>query len=219
MPDIIELQEKIAQHTDILVIKSSPLLDITQTLRDIKDVSEIHVVGVEGECKEILVIAKEGSERISFKAIDLSQDGETISFFSYTPSDVMSPVNYMSDHNDIAEYKYLYEPNACIMKLTPWENLTLAFTDLKKMGRDSHLFLSNTLYENFPGRIMEVEKEIKGKDRRTLKGLPVNIVARNYPLKADKLRQETGAKEGTNQFLYASRVGSTPVMLLCKRLK
>ncbi|MDE5874926.1 MAG: SAM-dependent methyltransferase, partial [Muribaculaceae bacterium] len=105
-----------------------------------------------------------------------------------------------------------------VMKLGCWKSLQEKFPGLLKLSANSHLFVSESLIDNFPGRAMRIDKTVNKKDRKSLKGFPVNIVSRNYPISADELRKTLGVKEGDNMFLYASRLGSSPLLILCDRL-
>lgn len=216
IPDIISIKDQILKRSSRLLVKASPLLDITQTLRDFVKVSAIHSVCVEGECKEILIDINNSSLLLTYHAVDLDREGNIISRLDYTEDESKSGEILFTKPS--STFRYLYEPNAAVMKLAPWKVLQQKFPDLEKLDTVSHIFVSNTLYNSFPGRVMEIEKEITNKDRKTLKGLPVNIVSRNFPAKADELRKKLGVKEGKDKFLYATRLSSRPVMILCRRL-
>ena len=215
-PDVVSLQDEIMSHTKSLLIKASPMLDVSETLRDIENASAIHVVCVEGECKEILIEINQENKLRNFFAVDLNRSGHILSQLKYNENDGQQEIVYAQD---IHSSHYLYEPNAAVMKLSPWKVLSCKFPNLKKLAPDSHIFISADLYDDFPGRIMRIEKEINKKDRNSLKGIPINIVSRNYPLSADSLRKDIGAKEGQDDFLYASRLGKKPVLLKCTRVQ
>ena len=227
LPDIIAIQEMLRDKGSIVFIKASPLLDITQTLRDISLVRSIRAVCVEGECKEILVeTGKQNNDidrvsEIIKEAVDLNNKGDVISSFSYreicNAETDMLHLPYAEEYNLIPG-NYLYEPNAAMMKLAPWRELCLRFPDLKKLAPSSQLFVSEALYTNFPGRILKIEKLIEKKDRKVLKGLPANVVVRNYPVSAENLRKQLGVKEGSDTFIYGTRL-KNPVLLLAKRVK
>lgn len=215
-PDVVLLQDEIMSHCKRLLIKASPMLDVSETLRDIKNTSAIHAVCVEGECKEILVEVNPEKKIRSFFAVDLNRSGHVLSQLKYDENDMQKEIIYAQE---IHSCHYLYEPNAAVMKLSPWKILSARFPNLKKLAPDSHIFISADLYADFPGRIMRIEKEINKKDRNSLKGIPINIVSRNYPLSADALRKDIGAKEGNDDFLYASRLGKKPILLKCVRFQ
>lgn len=216
-PDVLTLQEELLRKCHTLIIKASPLLDITQTLKDIPSAKKIRVVSVAGECKEVLVEASDGATLQSLEAIDLRQDGEVNYSFSYLPGENTDKIIFAAEE-EIVTVAYLYEPGAALMKLMPWGELGHRFPSLRKFGASSHLFVSSQHIEDFPGRRLRIESIIDKKSRKTLKGSPANIVVRNYPLSADKLRKKLGMKEGKDEFIYASRLGDTPILLKCIRI-
>ncbi len=224
-PDIISIQPLLIQKCHRLFIKASPLLDITQTLHEISNVSAIRAICVEGECKEILIesvtrkadaVDLQDDPPILKEAIDLDNNGKIISIFSYIDSGVESISDYCEE-SDIKTGHYLYEPNAAVMKLSPWKELNLKYKDLKKIAPSSHLFISDKLYDDFPGRKLRIEKLIEKKDRKNLKGLPVNVAVRNYPMSAEDLRKQLGVKEGRNHFIYGTRL-KKPVLILADKI-
>lgn len=236
LPDIINHQNFIKKKCRKLMIKASPLLDITQTLKDISCVTVLRVICVNGECKEILIECEEDKREknpdnktnsfsvgnnILKEAIDLTDEGKVKSFFrvnSYQGEINRSEtINYVHE-KEIIKGMFLYEPNAGMMKLAPWHALCDKFPDLKKVAPSSHLFISENLYADFPGRILEIDKLIEKNDRKKLKDLPVNIVVRNYPKSVDELRKEFRVKEGMDTFLYATRT-KKPILILAHRFQ
>lgn len=225
-PDIIKFQELLSERCRRLFIKASPLLDINQTLKDINNIVALRVVCVSGECKEVLVeVSSEFDGTILFEAVDLSNQGKIVSRYSFRePCDNVlenqerkTDIIVYAEKGDIIPGSYLYEPNAAIMKLAPWKQLADKYKGLKKFDISSHLFVSQYIYEDFPGRILSIEKLIDKKERKTLKDLPLNVVVRNYPLSAVQLRKELKVKEGSDGFIYGSRI-KDPVLILAKRL-
>lgn len=231
-PDIISHQETVLSKCKRLLIKASPLLDITQTIKDFPGITSIRVVGVKGECKEILIeIDRSKNTSTTFpesknteptlEAIELNLSGNIIyRFVAETSSSYKTdvPITF-ADSSDLKQGNYLYEPSAMMMKLGAWVSLCQKFTGIKKFGQSSHLFVSKDLYEDFPGRISRIENMVTKQDRKAMKDLPVNIVSKNYPLSADELKKFLNTKEGDNKFLYASRIDRKPVMLLTEKVK
>lgn len=219
-PDFLAIKGELLQRCRRLLIKASPLLDITRTLKDIPEAKSISAVSVGGECKEILVEADPNGGLQEITAIDLSQNGETNYRFSYnpnTPAFVSKPT--LAAEKDITKGAYLYEPGAAVMKLAPWDAISSQFPKLKKFGLSSHLFVSPAFYDDFPGRILQVDSIIDKKSRKSLKGFPANVVSRNYPLKAEELRKKLGISEGLDNFIYATRLGDSPVLISAKRIR
>lgn len=218
IPDVAEIQDIIFCHSPRLLVKASPLLDITSALNSIKYCVAARVVCVEGECKEVLIEANRDNDGkdILYEAVDIFQNGKIKSLFSYSSSD-QGIVEYAT-LDCLHSGMFLYEPNAAVMKLSPWTVLSARYPSLKKLSKLSHLFVSDELYINFPGRITAIEGVIEKKDRKTLKGFPANVVSRNYPESADELRKRLSLKEGKDSFIYATKLGDKPILFLTKRV-
>lgn len=216
-PDILKLQEYILFAGKRLVIKGSPLLDISQTLIDFPSTTAIRSVSVDGECKEILVEAEKRGSLQTIEAVSLDRSGKIIYDFKYTPSEESGEVAY-AEYSDIRNGSFLYEPDAGIMKLAPWNILSSRFNGLKKFGKSTHLFVSDSYHKGFPGRIMRIERILEKNDRKNLKGLPVNVATRNYPMSAIELRKKLKVKEGLDSFVYGSRIGDDTILILAERL-
>ena len=228
-PDILENLNLIQSKSAKILIKASPMLDITQTLRDFDDVSSIRAVGVKGECKEILIeISNKGPSKkpdvdypVILEAVNLDDTGNVLSSFSVdvTPTkqdEDKNTIRYASN-GDIIKGSYLLEPSAMVMKLTPWKEICDRF-NAKKLDPVSHLFVSDKLPEDFPGRVTEIDRVIQKKDRKNLVEYPASVVARNYPLSSESLRKSLRLSEGDKNFIYATRIASKPVLILCRSI-
>ena len=229
-PDIITNLDLILSGANKVLIKASPLLDVTQTIKDLKKVKSIRAVGVKGECKELLIELsneiKDNEEPILLEAIDLNTEGTVLSSFSdfftlETRHSIQSDniIDKTYDPIKTADLigKYLLEPSAMIMKFSPWDTIARRF-QATKLGKSSHLFVSETLPQYFPGRVTKIEKVITNKDRKSLKGFPASVVSRNYPLSSETIRKEYGLKESDQNFIYATRIGDKPIMLLTNKI-
>lgn len=222
-PDITAIQDILTEHCKTLFIKASPLLDVTETMREIHYINAIRAISVNGECKEILIEASKRTDDhtgtpILAEAIDFCSDGSILSRFTYELNTMCKiPISHASE-GDIQPGTYLFEPNAPIMKLAPWSEICSRFHSLKKLGKSTHLFIGPHLVSDFPGRKMKVISIADKKDRKALKGSPVNVVSRNYPITADELRKKMELKEGGNTFLYATRIGNRPILVIAERI-
>lgn len=215
-PDVVENQELLLEKSQRVMIKASPLLDVTQTLRDFKNISSVKAVGVKGECKEILVeLKRDFSDTPVLEAVNLDEKGKILNVFRFE-KDSSCEIQYI-DTKEGFEGKYLLEPSAMIMKFGPWSELCKRFT-AKKMGQSSHLFVSETYPENFPGRVTRIKQLLKKQDRKTLEGLPASVVSRNYPVTADEIRKKFKLQEGNLNFIYATRVNGKPMMYLSEAI-
>ncbi len=237
VPNMIELSPTLLQQADRVLVKASPIIDITKAIDDLPNVAKVYVIGVAGECKEVLLELRRGFEgQISLEAIDLSNESfslEQIADPSFNPKIISRFIcNHTGESKKMgnaglnyAELEdlttgFLYDPNACVHKLNAGAAITTQFEGLKKISANTDLYWSNQFFDEFPGRIMEIEKRLEGKDLKKLKGTEVNVAVRNYPLKADEIRKKYGLKEGNSLFLYAFRAGKkeNPIALLCKKL-
>lgn len=217
-PDILSVMNELLSYCDKVLIKTSPLLDISQTLKDIPSTVKIRAVSVGGECKEVLIEATENGALQSMEATDLTNDGEINYQFIYNPLKENILPKYALE-GDLQLGNYLYEPGATVMKVCPWGEMSERYPDLKKFSSSSHLFLSSTLYEKFPGRILKIEQIIDKNSRKTLKGSPANIVTRNYPINSEELRKKLGVKDGGDKFIYGTRIDTKPILISATKVK
>ena len=199
-PNVVELQELMLQKARRVMIKLSPMLDISQALKELHHVKEIHVVAVENECKELLFI------------LEPDFDGEPV-FTCVNLQTEQPSVQFTQEEEKVATLqlakepaRYLYEPNAAIMKGGCYRLLTLRF-DIQKLHRNSHLYTSVDLVENFPGRIFEIDDwAVYGKKATTLlDGVDkASIAIRNFPITVAELRKKLRIGDGDQVYLFAT---------------
>ncbi|MFM9837108.1 MAG: THUMP-like domain-containing protein [Cyclobacteriaceae bacterium] len=198
LPNISELQPKIFERADHILLKASPLLDIQQGLREITHVRKVFIISVENECKELLFFAdqKFSGEPI-VEAVNLDQEGkveETFTFFASNEKKSESQFN--------KPLSYLYEPNASILKAGAFKLISSRF-NIFKLHTNTHLYTSQELIQNFPGRTFKIEridptdKELK----MLLLGGKANVATRNYPLSAEELKKKLRLKDGGEKFV------------------
>lgn len=219
-PNILENQELLFFHTDKILIKASPLLDITQTMKDFQNISSIKALGVKGECKELLIelTPKQEFQNIILEAVNLNNDGNIISSFSEEcGKDKDKEIISYATQTDLHEKAFILEPSAMVMKLALWESICKRF-NAKKFSKSSHLFVTNSLPDDFPGRVTKFKDIIKKQDRKSMMGLPASVVSRNHPLSPDEIRKSLKLKEGDKNFIYATRLGDKPLMFLSESI-
>lgn len=219
-PDVVTHQDLINSQAKRIFIKASPLLDLTQTLKDIRNITSLHAVGVKGECKELLIEINPGysekNQKIRLEAVNLDNEGNILSHFTKYLSEETENNGFSIPYatkEDFQKGIFILEPSAMIMKIAPWKELCIEF-NAKKFSPSSQLFLSETEPQNFPGRVTVFEKFITKKDRKSLQGLPATVISKNYPQSSSLLRETLKLKEGDRNFLYATRLGSEPIMIL-----
>ena len=171
------------------------MLDISECLLRLKNIAEIHVVASDGECKEILVVltAEKPDDEPTIFAVNNNLA------FNFRRSDEQNCTPKIADN--VAEGQFLYEPNAAIMKAAPFRLLTNRY-NIKKIARNSHLYVSDEIVDDFPGRKFRIVKVGGVKDFKHVE--KANIAVRNFPLKADELRKQLKIKDGGDIYLFAT---------------
>lgn len=221
-PDIASNLPLVMERCRRLLVKASPLLDVSKASEELGRVSRVFAVSHRGECKELLfelLPEGNGEEETTFTAVDILTDG-TVRTLSQRGSRSRSEVLYAGDDAVKAERMagglYLYEPGATVMKLALWGELCRRYPDIRKMAPNTHLFLSETLYPDFPGRRMRVTAVPTGKELKRMGGRRMTVVSRNYPATAAEMRKKLKLAEGDREFLYCLRLGEKAMTLLCE---
>ena len=223
-PDLVKLHGTLYDHTDNLMVKASPLLDIQQGLKDLQFVSRVVVLSVDNECKELLFLCDKdfnGEATIDCYNIDNNFGNTTeqlqkpISLFTFKFTDERGASVRFSDPQ-----KFIYEPDASVMKGGAFKSIAVAF-DLCKLQVNTHLYTGDKLINDFPGRIFEIIESVKP-DRKLKDHLPegkANIVLRNYPLSVDDLKKKTGLTDGGDVYIVGCSGVNEKFTLLARRLK
>jgi hypothetical protein len=218
MPNITQLQDIVFQKADRLLVKASPMLDLLQGVKELKHVEKVFIVAVENECKEVLFLCRKGFEdEPAIEAVDLS-DTANQDFISF---DFL----FSEEKNSTAEFsnplRYLYEPNAAILKAGAFKLIANRFS-LKKIQQHTHLYTSENLITDFPGRIFEIEALIKPDAKIVRQQFPegkANVVTRNYPLSPDELKKKTGLKDGGEKFLIGFSGVHEKFVVVCSKVR
>lgn len=212
-PNLIEIQDLLNQKAKKVIIKLSPMLDISLALKSLTSISSVHIISVDNECKELLFVKEKGSKTTDFHCINIQGNSESIFTFSKTDKQVTVYANNISN--------YLYEPNASIMKAGAYQYIDSAF-GVEKLHANSHLYTSDGLITNFPGRKFHVNSifSLNKKDiREHLSPIEqANITVRNFPLTVADLRKKLKIKDGGNSYLFATTtVDEKKVLILCEK--
>lgn len=216
-PDVAINFDILLSKANKIIVKLSPMLDLTQVRKELKQINEIHIVSVENECKEILlVIDKNKLEHTKIKTINF--DKKTIQKFDFDADEEVSTVSTLTE----TAKSYLYEPNALIMKSGAFKIIGERF-ELEKLHMHTHLYTSDHLIADFPGRIFEIEA-VFGNSKTELKLLKsklkkANISTRNYPLTVNEFRKKTGITDGGDTYLFACKMQNEALVILqCKKV-
>ena len=225
-PDVTVLQEEMLSKADYVVIKLSPMLDWHRAISELSHVREVHIISVNNECKELLLVL---SARNMGDMEASSADGEvkrTVNLRIYCINDAQSFVCDESDMetssvkiapSTLDEMQYLYEPNASLMKAGCFGVLTDRY-EAKMLSRNSHLFVSREPIEAFPGRsfrIIAVSSFNKKELKRHLSGITkANIATRNFPLSVAELRKRLKLKDGGETYIFATTLSDESHVLV-----
>lgn len=194
-PNVPETLNDLFLKSNSILIKTSPMLDITSAIGELHSVREIHVVAVLGEVKELLFLLEKGyNGNISLKTINFQKRAPQTFEFVYQSDSVSTYA---------LPKKYLYEPNAAILKSGGFQQVSEVLK-LDKLHQHSHLYTSDQLID-FPGRAFEILKVIKY-DRKKIKSIlpskKANITTRNFPKTVQQLRKELKIKDGGHDYLF-----------------
>jgi hypothetical protein len=216
-PDLTQLKVQLLEKADRVMIKYSPMLDISLAVKTVGDVSEVHVVSVENECKELLFILTKDEGECRYHAVNLHRGGE-MEVFLFTREEETQEAVLTSQPE-----RYLYEPNASIMKTGAFNAVGNSY-QLMKLHRHSHLYTSDLLLPGFPGRIFTID-EVMVPNRINVRRFvseteKVNIAVRNYPMSVAEIRRKTGLKDGGERYLFATTLADgQKVWIVGKKVK
>lgn len=219
-PNLLEWKSALLERCNTLMVKLSPMIDIHQTLRDLPETFAVHVIAVEGECKEVVFLLSRADNinRIpTIIAIDICKEA-TNRIESTLETERTTPPRIATELGT-----YLYEPNAAVMKAGLFNTLSQQF-QISKLAANTNLFTADELHENFPGRIFRIEAAHEFHPRKTAKELShigcANIAVRNFPLSAEELRKILKIKNGNKHYLFGCTIGKRHrTLLLCTAAK
>ena len=202
-PDVTALQERLLRLAPRVMVKLSPMLDLSLALRQLRQVAQVHVVAVANECKELLFLLEAGYQgEPVFTCVNLLTDQPAVHFTREEES-ACQPV--LADE----VLSYLYEPHAALLKAGCFKLLTQRF-GVRKLHRNSHLYTSDALVAGFPGRVFKVEgwapynKAIR---QTLLQGVgQASVAVRNFPLDVATLRKALRISDGDAVYLFATQL-------------
>jgi 16S rRNA G966 N2-methylase RsmD len=216
-PNILEIKDLLFRKADKILLKTSPMLDIDLAVNSLENVSKVWVVAVDNEVKELLfLIEKNHTQEPELLAVNLSSKQKETSIFSFKKSEETAcEIEYHLPK------KYLYEPNAALMKIGAFKSIAAKYS-LKKIHSNSHLYTSDELVNDFAGRVFEI-KAIESLDKkRLLLFLPekkANISVRNFPLTVKQIREKIGVQDGGNVYLIATTNSENQkIVLVCEKV-
>ena len=247
-PDVAELEDLLLSKANCVMIKLSPMLDLSLALKELRHTHAAHIISVNNECKELLLLLGKASQGKSAEAekteetkekkanrenireaatereipihcINLSTKGaQEEQHFSFTRE--------QEQRSECAYTStlstYLYEPNSSLLKAGAFRSIAAAFS-LKKLHPNSHLYTSDALIKHFPGRIFRIVSQFSLNKKEIKEGLSdlkkANITVRNFPATVAELRKRTKLAEGGDTYLFASTLNNEQKLLIrCEKI-
>ena len=213
LPNVPENLDFYFNHTNAILIKTAPLLDISAGLSELEHVKAIHIIAVDNEVKELLwELHASFSGNTSIKTVNISKDKlESFDFVLNEKTDFL-PFS--------APQKYLYEPNSAIMKSGGFDEVGAFFT-ANKLHKHSHLYTSQNLI-SFPGRAFEVQESIpynKKEMKSSLENKQANITTRNFPDSVESIRKKWKIKDGGNTYcFFTTDLNNDKIVIICTKI-
>ena len=215
-PDVTVLQEEMLSKADYVIVKLSPMLDWHRAISELSHVREVHIISVNNECKELLLVLS--ARNMGNLRIYCVNDAQS---FVCEETD-MEASSVKIAPSTLEEMQYLYEPNASLMKAGCFGVLSERY-DARMLSKNSHLFVSREPIAVFPGRsfrIIAVSSFNKKELKRHLAGITkANIATRNFPLSVAELRKRLKLKDGGETYIFATTLSDESHVLVITNKK
>lgn len=237
-PDVTVLQEEMLSKADYVIIKLSPMLDWHRAVSELNCVKEVHIISVNNECKELLLVlsARNKGGNVGSNSFPVQDNGSvllSVEDFGHPGNLRIYSINdsqsFVCDEMEMEEssvkiapstfeeMQYLYEPNASLMKAGCFGVLSERY-DARMLSKNSHLFVSRDLIAAFPGRsfrIIAISSFNKKELKRHLSGITkANIATRNFPLPVAELRKRLKLKDGGETYIFATTLSDESHVLV-----
>lgn len=213
LPNVPELLDLYFKYSHQILIKNSPILDITQAISELNFVKKVYIIALENEVKEFLIeIEKDFVGEIRCEAVNLTKNN--IQKFEHTLADDAT--------TKFTEPKtYLYEPNSAIMKSGLFNAIANTF-NLSKLHIHSHLYTSEELISDFPGRIFKIENSFEFNKQNAssfLKNQKMNLTTRNFLISVEDLRKKYKINDGGTDYAFATTtLQDKKMILICQKI-
>ena len=216
-PDVSQLEERLLEKAPNVLLKLSPMLDLTLALHTLRHVREAHIVAVDNECKELLLVLEKDftadADDIPVTCVNLGSKEHVPAIFCFTRRQEQAAPCMLAD----VPRTYLYEPNAALLKAGAFRSLTNAY-GVEKLHTSSHLYTSSRLIPDFPGRTFRIEGWCgwgKKEAKALLNGLKqANLSIRNFPGTVSELRKRLRLAEGGDTYLFATTLSDGRKVLI-----
>ena len=202
-PNLLEMQDQLQKISGKIIIKLSPLIDISYLISVLKNISKIQIIAVRNEVKELLVFLESDKiiDHVEISCINLESDDAN---FTFNFKDEKTAISNYSEPKD-----FIYIPNNAVLKSGAF-NLISKFFEMEKLHPNSHFYTSDKRISNFPGRVFKVEI-IESKE--IMKGEKFNIISKNYPLSPDEIKKKYKISDGGNFYLIFTQMQKGKIIL------
>lgn len=219
-PNLIELKGQLFSQAPVIMAKVSPMADIKLNLKLLPETTEVHIVSVDNECKELLFIleATYNPGNVLLKTINIKPKHNSRECFSFTfDQEERAMVKYANKVGN-----FLYEPNKSILKAGAFKLVSERF-NAHKLAPSTHLYTSDALIEEFPGKIYLVEECIPF-SKKTIKEVAskypkADLTARNFPLDTNAVKKLSGIKDGGEKHIFATTLNSGEKIIIIASLR
>ena len=231
-PNLLEIRDILLEKCDTLLIKLSPMFDISSALEVFPECRQVHVVSVKNECKELLLLVEGGfCGETEIVCVDLDELGISVQTsgepslleLSRVQPEITSVAsNLKKEKGEIISYSspkvYLYEPNASIMKAGLFKTVANRY-NVQKLHPSTHLYTSEELVEDFPGRSFKVERVTKVQRKEIQDIEKANLSTRNFPGNVADLRKKLKLKDGGDTYIFATTLNdNSKVLIITKKI-
>jgi 16S rRNA G966 N2-methylase RsmD len=216
-PNIVELMDEIFKHTDQILLKTAPMLDIALAVKDLKKVSKIWVCALNNECKEVLYLIDNKSV-ISENEIEI----QTVNLltgmvnFQFTKAEELNAPMHLG-----VPQNYLYEPDTALLKAGAFKVFASRY-GLNKLHTHTHLYTSDQLMPEMPARsfkIIDVVKYSADAVKSVIKDSKANIAVRNFPDTVQEMRKKLKLADGGHYYLFGATIlEDKKVILVCEKV-
>ncbi len=216
-PNLLEIRDILLEKCNTLLIKLSPMFDISSALEVFPECKQVHVVSVKNECKELLLLVEGGFYgETEIVCVDLDE----LSQVQLEITSVAS--NLRKEKGEIICYfapkAYLYEPNASIMKAGLFKTVANRY-NVQKLHPSTHLYTSDEFVPDFPGRTFKILRVTKVQKKEIPDIEKANLSTRNFPGNVADLRKKLKLKDGGDTYIFATTLNdNSKVLIVCEKL-
>lgn len=192
------------------------MIDLKQLINSLPELTEIHIIAVSNECKEILAVLEsyKKNEEVNIKTINITKKNSDIFEFQLFKEQESIP-------QLATELRaYLYEPNSAIMKSGGFKLIGNHY-QLEKLSLNTHLYTSNQYIAQFPGRVFKIEDSLgfqkEELNKKLKKGASYNLTIRNFPMDINQLKKQIQIKDGGDTYLLATTMNQKHMIIICTK--